>query len=193
MSRKKQIDDKKFVEAVDLSGKLTCKQIADKLNVKSKTLWHRMNRAGVKAVDGRLARTPVNVAIERGELPDYRVFPLIPPASLTVSQIERLKTTSAKADLNLICSCVCEYLCIDKKQMELHSRTGERVWARQVFFYLAYKLSGQPWTTIGDFMRKRDHTTSIYNGNACKDAIETDPERARQVREIEGIIKNRLK
>lgn len=193
MSRPSQISDKMLEEAKGYSSSMTNNQIAAKLGVRPKTLWERMNRAGLKALNGRMKQSKVKIAIERGELPNYIVFPGLSFGSLSSSQLARLKDTSANAELELICSCVCKYLDIDKKEMEIHCRERERVLARQIFFYLAYKLSGLPWKTIGYFMGKRDHTSAVHGGQVCKDMIDTDPDQARKVREIEGMIKNRMR
>lgn len=75
--------------------------------------------------------------------------------------------------LTTILKAVCKYYSTTQIDIKGRRRTKELVLPRQVAMYLMYDLTQTPYTSIGEFLGGRDHTTVMHGFDKIRKEVET--------------------
>ena len=91
---------------------------------------------------------------------------------------------SSKFSLEQIRHVICTYYCISKEDLFSKGRQTEIVKHRQNLHYLCYKYTLASLRSIGD-LTKQDHSTVLNSVSTVSDHIDTEPEYAREIADLE--------
>lgn len=86
-----------------------------------------------------------------------------------------------------ILKAICEYYRLTETEIRKKSRKRPLVWCRQVYYYLCIRLTGLTLLEIGKEFGQ-DHTTVIHGNETIQDIIWADPDKRREVEEIELLL-----
>ncbi len=82
---------------------------------------------------------------------------------------------------------ICEYYRVTESEVKQKSRKRQLVWCRQVYCYLCLRLTSMTLVEIGKEFGQ-DHTTVIHSNDTIKDIMASDPDKRREVNEIECLL-----
>ena len=85
-----------------------------------------------------------------------------------------------------ILDAVTKYYGVRLADLQSKKRNKSIAWPRQVCMYLARKHTRYSLEEVGGYFGGRDHTTVLHGVRTVTGDMETDPEIARQVRQIDG-------
>lgn len=86
-----------------------------------------------------------------------------------------------------ILKAICEYYRVTEDQLKKKGRKREFVWCRHVFYFLCLRLTSMTLVEMGNEFGQ-DHTTVIHGNETCKDLMATDPDKRKEVNEIECLL-----
>lgn len=118
----------------------------------------------------------------------YYVYPGLKLETLSAKQRADLRKKKTKPDHLVIMDCVSEYFTIPIEWIKSKVRKRKIVWARQVYMFLCLNNTGMTLKEIGESV-DCDHTTVIHSREHVKDMVETDPEAAEELRDLESKIR----
>lgn len=117
-------------------------------------------------------------------------YPGLKAQELSIQECAALRKIKPKPADQLILEAVADYFSLPVEWLKTRSRKRPIVWARQVYFFICRNSTGMTLVNIGLTVNITDHSTVYHGRNTVKDVIETDVHAARQLRELQGIIKN---
>lgn len=80
---------------------------------------------------------------------------------------------------------VCEYYGEPLSKVVSKSRKREYSWCRHVFFYFCVRFTSMTKDQIAQFVGRKDHATTINGEQTVQDILETEPDKIRDLKEIE--------
>jgi chromosomal replication initiator protein len=116
---------------------------------------------------------------ERGELPDIR--------ELTLS-LRNTETSNKQLSIKSIQQAMCKTYNVSLEALLGSCRTRLLVLARQTGMYLARRLLGTPYASIGASFGNRDHSTVIYACRKVAADIKRNRDFAERIVEIERTL-----
>ena len=175
-------------EIKSMAGNLTMKEISDSLKINYKTLHGWCKRTKVYPKKGHVKTLQLAKGVNN--FPSAYAIPGIIREQLSIEEVKSLTKFKYKPTLDQIKCKVAEYYSITVDAIDCKSHKREYAWPRHVFFLFALNITGLSLKAIGLKTGQRDRTTVIHGVRVVTDVIDTDRDKAREVREIGGIIKN---
>jgi chromosomal replication initiator protein len=119
-----------------------------------------------------LSKTPISVEFAREVLDDL----LRDRRSITIEAVQ---------------AAVCEHFSIRLSDLLSKKRTRNIALPRQVAMYLARRLTGASYPSIGECFGSRDHSTAIHAANTITRKISEDQRLRATVEQLERTLQNR--
>jgi chromosomal replication initiator protein len=102
-----------------------------------------------------------------------------------------IKEKSAKTvNVNEILKAVCLYYSVKMQDIKGKRRNKELVIPRQVAMYLMKEMTDMPFTSIGDFLGGRDHTTVMYGVDKVQEEVAETGKITQDIVNVKQIIFN---
>ena len=98
-----------------------------------------------------------------------------------------------KSEINIIKNIVCSYYKIPVDIIDKKTRLRNIVQARQIATYFSRLLTQYSLSVIGSQIGSKDHATVLHSCKNINNLIDTDKNISGQIKELENIIKIRLK
>jgi len=93
-------------------------------------------------------------------------------------------------NINEILKAVCIYYSVKMQDIKGKRRNKELVIPRQVAMYLMKEMTDMPFTSIGEFLGGRDHTTVMYGVDKIQEEIAETGKITQDVVNVKQIIFN---
>lgn len=117
----------------------------------------------------------------------YYAYPGINYSAMSKTQRINLKHGKTSTTNIKILKVVCEFYGISEDDVKRKDRRRDKVWCRQVYYFLSLKLTNMTMAELGRELNQ-DHTTVIHSRQTVQDILDTDPEKRKELWEIESML-----
>jgi chromosomal replication initiation ATPase DnaA len=117
----------------------------------------------------------------------YYVYPGLKYSLMSKRQRMNLKFGKQEGIQLKILKAICDYYRFTEADIKQKCRKRQFVWCRQVYYYLCLRLTSMTLIEIGKEFGQ-DHTTVIHGNETIKDIMASDPDKRREVNEIECLL-----
>lgn len=117
----------------------------------------------------------------------YYIYPGLEYDSMSKTQRMNLKHGKTSTTNLKILKVVCEFYGVSEEAVKKKDRRRHIVWCRQVYYSLCLKLTNMTMDELAAELHQ-DHTTVIHSRDTVKDILDTDPEKRKELKEIELML-----
>jgi chromosomal replication initiator protein len=115
----------------------------------------------------------------------YYAYPGINYSAMSKTQRINLKHGKTSTTNIKILRVVCKFYGISEDDVKRKDRRRDKVWCRQVYYFLSLKLTNMTQAELGRELNQ-DHTTVIHSRQTVQDILDSDPEKRKELWEIES-------
>ena len=108
--------------------------------------------------------------------------------SITVI-LSRSENVKSRPSYDKIRQVVCEYMDVDKEIVFMHHRIQPFCLARQIIWYLAYRIWGYECTGLAN-ISGFDHSTVLHGAKVTKEQMEVDGKFLAQIKQLIDYLNN---
>lgn len=117
----------------------------------------------------------------------YYTFPGLNYSAMSARQKLNLSLERGQGMQKRILKAVCDFYQCSEIDVKKKCRKRQYVWCRHVYYYLCSVLTSMSLIEIAEEF-EQDHTTVIHGKETVKDIMNTDPEKKKEVMEIENLL-----
>lgn len=117
----------------------------------------------------------------------YYAYPGINYSAMSKTQRINLRHGKTSTTNLKILEVVCEFYGVAVDKVKKKDRRKHIVWCRQLYYYLSLKLTNMTMSELASEFNQ-DHTTVIHSRDTVQDILDTEPEKRKELWEIESML-----